>query len=153
MQKLPLNIAIDKIQKYCSYQERCSYDVQTKLKLFGLDREQTKKILDQLKEAEFLNDERYVKTFTRGKFRIKKWGRKKIYFELKKKNLPDDLIKRSLAEISKDEYERLITDLIDRKWQEINETNVTAKRTKLGRFLISRGFEENIIWEYLKKKS
>jgi regulatory protein len=82
-----LKLAKQKIQDYCAYQERCHQDVSNKLKSWGLIPDAIDMLLGELMQHNFLNEERYARSFARGKFRIKKWGRIKIRLELKKKGV------------------------------------------------------------------
>lgn len=87
MQKINLTIeqALQKARHYCAYQERCHNETLTKLYGFGLHKTEVEQALAQLVEEGYLNEERFATQFAGGKFRLKKWGRKKIEYELKLK--------------------------------------------------------------------
>ena len=99
MKVYDLNIARDKIQAYCAYQERCHLEVEKKLKSWGLIPDAVDMIVVQLMQQNFLNEERFARSFARGKFRIKKWGRIKIKLELKKKSIYAKCIEYAMEEI------------------------------------------------------
>ena len=61
-----------KLENYCAYQERCHKEVRAKLKSMRMIPEAIDKIMVHLINHNFLNEERFAKTFVRGKFRIKK---------------------------------------------------------------------------------
>ncbi|MCX6352570.1 MAG: RecX family transcriptional regulator [Bacteroidetes bacterium] len=63
--------ALQKLRKYCAYQERCHQEVRKKLAEWGFDNEDKDKIIVQLMEEGFLNEERYAKAIVRGKLRQK----------------------------------------------------------------------------------
>ena len=76
-----------KLMKYCSYQERCHQEVNKKLYDWGFYKDDRDEIIVRLIEENFINEERFARAFTRGKFNIKKWGKQKItYASIKKKN-------------------------------------------------------------------
>ena len=48
------------------------------------------------------------KHFAGGKFRMKDWGRKKIYYALKEKKVSEYNIKIAMREIGEDDYEKTL---------------------------------------------
>lgn len=69
---------LDKIAKYCVYQERCTKDVTDKLKTFDIPETDKKEILDYLIDNRFVDDERFARNFVRGKINQSGWGVNKI---------------------------------------------------------------------------
>ena len=84
---IDFSIALAKAAKYCAYQERCHWDMEKKLKEWNIDVDIHDEIIAELIQLGFLNEERFTIAYTQGKVNIKKWGRKKIVFELKKRNI------------------------------------------------------------------
>ncbi len=138
------------LENYCAYQDRCHKEVEQKLydlKMIPLAKE---KILLHLMEHNFLNEERYAKSFARGKFYIKKWGKIKITNQLKFKNISAYNIKSALTEIDEADYLKTLNQLVEKKAPLIKESNSFKKRNKLSTFLISKGFESNLVFETVK---
>ena len=100
-----VNEAKQKLEHYCSYQERCHYEVKQRLFKMDMIKTSVDVIVVHLIENDFLNEERFAKTFTRGKFRIKKWGKQRIVRELKSKYISDYNIKSGLKEINDSDYD------------------------------------------------
>ncbi len=96
--------ATEKIKHFCAYQERCHLEVKQKLQTFGLSDEELSVVLVELIEENFLNEERFAIQFARGKFKIKHWGRNKIKYELKSKQVSPRNITKALATIDEEEY-------------------------------------------------
>jgi len=142
--------ALAKIQRYCAYQERSHKEVKNKLYDYGLFENQVDEILSQLITDGFLNEERFAKAFAGGKFRIKKWGKLKIKNELEQLGLTRNCIQRGLKEIESADYSKTLKALIKKKSTEINEENIFKKRDKIARFAIGKGYEPDMVWEYLK---
>lgn len=137
----------DKIRKYCSYQERCCQEVRVKLSSFQLPKQEADALLQQMIDEDFVNEERFVECFIRGKMNVKKWGRVKIKCELLQKQIASSLIEEKLDEIDNDLYINNLILLID-KWKSLNEGE---DKMKLYRFLLSKGYESNIINTYINK--
>ena len=99
--------ALPKAKHYCAYQERCHSEVKDKLYSFGLNKKEVEQILSQLIEENYLNEERFAIQFAGGRFRIKQWGRVKIKYELKQKQVSEYSIKKALEQIKETEYRNL----------------------------------------------
>lgn len=143
--------ALQKAKHYCSYQERCHQEVKEKLYSFGLRKIDVEEILSQLIQDSYLNEERFAIQFAGGRFRIKQWGKVKIKYELKQKQVSEYCIKKALAAIDEDDYRATFQKLAEEKDHSLrSEKNVFIKRRKIQDFLMQRGFEREMIGEYLK---
>jgi len=141
-QQLSLEQALQKARHYCAYQERCHAEVKEKLYSFGLRKNDVEDALSRLIEDNYLNEERFAVQFAGGRFRMKHWGRVKIRYELKQKQVGDYCIKKALASISEDDYDRTLADLAESKWDSLSkETDTFIRRQKVQAFLIQRGYE------------
>lgn len=139
--------ALKKAMHYCAYQERCTYDVINKLKELEIPSSITEKVIEQLIEDNFVNNERYCKLFATGKFKYNKWGKLKIQAALRQKMLPDHLIEKGLAEISESDYKGLLHDLYQAKIK--NMELAYEEKIKVMQYLVSKGFEKEMILKYI----
>ena len=142
---------IEQLKSYCAIQERCSNDIVTKMKSWRITNKNQNKILEILIQEDFINDKRYSKSFCRGKFRIKKWGKIKIVNELKRKNINPTTIISSLNEISDMDYSKELDTQFNKKKQSINTLNYYEKKKKIANYLIGKGYESNLVWEKLSE--
>lgn len=140
-----------KAQLFCSYQERCQQEVRDKLYDWGLFPDAVENILAQLITENFLNEERFAKAYAGGKFRIKKWGRIKIKLELKKRHISDYCIRKALQEIDETVYAQTLKTLIEKKTKETKDKNPLVKNAKVARYVASRGFEQDLIWDTINE--
>ena len=136
-----------KMQQYCSYQERCHKEVVQKLKEMHMIPEAIDVIIVHLLQHNFLNEERFAKTFVSGKFKFKHWGKRRLTFELKKKDVSKVNINQALAEISDDEYIGVFNDLAEKKASIIKETNVLKKKKKFVDYFLYRGWESYLVYD------
>ena len=141
-----------KAERFCAYQERCSSELKQKLRELGADEETSAKIISSLQEDDYLNDERFAQLFTSGKFRIKRWGKNKIRSELKRKNISDKFISAAFDLIDKAEYLKVIEHLAKKKEGEVKSKSASDKKKKIAMFLLSRGFESELIWKCINLK-
>lgn len=139
--------AIKKLEYYCAYQERCHQDVEDKLYFMKLSKSSREIVMLHLLENDFLNEERFSRAYARGKFRIKKWGKQRITKELKAKNISDYNIKSAMKEIDESEYYRTFDKLAEKRFLELNETDIYKKRKKLANYLLYRGWESYLVYK------
>lgn len=139
--------ATKKLEHYCAYQERCHKEVIQKLEGMHMIPEAIDLIVVHLIKHNFLNEERYAKAFVCGKLRIKFWGRSRLTFELKKKNISKFNINLAINNIDEDEYLAIFNALAEKKTDAIKETNVYKKRKKLIDYLLYRGWESHLIYD------
>jgi regulatory protein len=139
--------ALSKLENYCNYRERCHKEVEMKLNSMKTVPEAKEKIILHLIEHDYLNEERFAKAFTRGKFRIKKWGRHRLIRELKYKGVSKYNIDSALKEISEGDYIVTFNELTDKKFNSITESNKNKKKKKLIDYLLYRGWESHLIYD------
>ena len=143
--------ALQKAKHYCGYQERSHKEVKEKLYALGLYKQQVEECIAQLIEENYLNEERFAQLFAGGKFRMKQWGRVKIKYELKQKNVSDYCIKKGLKEIDEADYEKTLEKLAQEKWAAVKpETNVFIKLRKTQDYLMQKGYEHELIKQVLQ---
>lgn len=141
---------LDKIAKYCAYQERCVKDVKDKLKTFDIPHEERDKILAYLLDNRFVSDERFAKSFVRGKINQSGWGLNKIRFHLIQKGIAKELIDEALGQTDEEVYRQRLTDILSAKAKTIKAASVFEKKRKLAAYAMQKGFEGNLVWEVLK---
>lgn len=136
-----------KLERYCVYQDRCHKEIEAKLKEFTLIEEAKNQIILHLLEHDFLNEERFSKSFARGKFTIKKWGRQRIVRELKLREISAYNIKSALKEIDEEDYLQTIQTIAEKRNQIIKEVDYYKRKKKLTDFLIRKGYEYDLIYK------
>lgn len=142
--------ALAKLQSYCAYQERCHKEVRYKLIELGIYGEDLDLILTELIEQNFLNEERYAIAFAGGKFRIKKWGKIRIIRELKQNNISEYCIKKAIeSQLPDDDYWTTLEAVINKRDRLLKEKNPYRRKQKIASYVISKGFESNLVWEII----
>jgi len=136
-----------KLENYCVYQDRCHKEVEQKMWEFNLIPEAKELILLSLMKDNFLNEERFSKSYARGKFRIKSWGKQRIIRELKFRDISAYNIKTGLKEIDEAEYLKTIYRVTENRNEVISEPNIYKRKKKLIDFLMRKGFENDLIFK------
>jgi regulatory protein len=130
-----------KIEKFCAYQERSHQQVKRKLQGYGLNGTDADILLVELMHANFLNEERFVMAYARGKFKIKGWGKAKIKQGLKREGVGEKLIQQALASLGMDDYLDTLNTLATKKWPLIKGASHIEKVFKLKRYLLGKGYD------------
>ncbi|TRX40502.1 regulatory protein RecX [Flavobacterium restrictum] len=146
-----VKVAIAKMEHFCAYQERCHQEVTDKLRSIHMDSDEIDTIMVHLITEKFLNEERFARSFARGKHRIKQWGKIRIIAELKFRKINQNGINFALKEITPEEYNTTFDTLSNRHWESIRETNTLKKRKKFCDFMLRKGFESQLIYEKVKE--
>ncbi len=144
-----------KLEALCAYQERCQYEMNQKLISWDFLEEQRNQLIADLISNNFINEERFASAFVSGKFRIKKWGKNKIKSHLRMKQISDYSIERGMNEIDPDEYWKTILELIEKKAKDLStkKGDHWVKRAKIYTFLLSRGFESDLVSDAIKESN
>ena len=136
---------------YCSYQERCYKEVEEKLFSYQATSKEKEEILIYLIENNFINEERFAKSFARGKHNYKNWGKVRIKNELKFRNISSKIIEMALQEITNQVYLENFNLLAEKNWENSKERKGAKKNKKFIDFLLRRGYETNLIYEKLQE--
>ncbi|CAM4183233.1 regulatory protein RecX [Gillisia limnaea] len=136
-----------KLAQYCAYRDRSHKEVEEKLREMRMIPAACEQIIIKLLQEDFLNEERFARSFVRGKFRIKKWGKIKIKQELKFREISAPLIKMALGEIEEKEYLNTLYLLAEKKAAVLKDEDPFKKRKKLTNFLLQKGYESSLVYE------
>ena len=140
-----------RIRFYCANEDRCQQQVMDKLLDYGVSIGASEEILLELIQEKYVDEERYARSFCSGKFKIKKWGRRKIIFELKKKKVSDVCIQKGLEEIDKEAYLHTLQQLLEKKKALTKDTNQFVRNKKMVDYLVRKGYESDLVWEAVHK--
>lgn len=142
---------IQKMERYCVYQDRCHQEVIQKMRAMAVDSDQLDIIVVHLIEHGFLNEERFACSFARGKHRIKNWGKTRIINELRTRNISQINITTALKELSAEEYDHSFHTLAERVWNKIEESNILKKKKKFYDYMFRKGYENQIIYDKINQ--
>lgn len=137
---------------YCNYQPRCHKEVRNKLYELGATTPEVEELIAELISVRLLNEEAYARAISRGRFRIKHWGKVKIIQHLKLNKISDFCIRKGLTEIDPNEYEQTLRRLTIRKWDELKkERSPNAKKAKVYRYMLQKGYEADLVQDLIKE--
>ena len=142
---------LHRVASYCSTAERCIEDVRLKIVSAGATPEMEERIIARLLQEKFIDETRFCRCFVNDKFRFNRWGRIKISYELRQKNITSELISEALSQIDEEDYKSVLHALLKEKKRTAKGQTEQDLFNKLYRFALSRGFESNLTVQQLKK--
>ena len=145
------NLILNKIKRFCAYQERCHKEVIIKLKSIDAKNDQIPKIVSVLIKENFLNETRYAIHYGNGKLRIKNWGKVRIKYNLRQNNVSEWNINNALKEINEYEYKKIFNSLFTKLLLRYDNLNSQKKKKKIYDALIYRGWEKEIVFKKLNE--
>ena len=152
IKKLSWEQALPQVKQFCVYRERCHSEVKEKLYALGLYKNDVEQLMAQLIEENYLNDERFAIQYAGGKFRMNQWGRVKIKYALRQKQVSDYSIKKGLKEISESDYKKTLQKLAEQKLKTLKgEKNIFVKKKKLQDYLLQKGYEGELVGEVISR--
>jgi regulatory protein len=143
--------ALKKAMALCAQREMCQSDVRQKLSSWGVNENDSAKILSRLIKEKFIDEERYSVAYVKDKFRYNKWGKVKIASALKVKNIPGEIISGALESIDDESYMDAVKNMISSHRKKIKARNQYDLKGKLLRFGLSRGFESHLLYDLLNE--
>ncbi len=143
---------LSRCMRYCSGAERCTQDVLKKLVSWEAPEDEYEVILETLRKEKFLDDTRYANSFVADKWRLDQWGKVKIRNGLFQKGIGETLIQNAIDTIDQDGYVAVLHNLLEKKRVSIKKEAMTSQMKKLLSFGASRGFEEELIWQWMESK-
>lgn len=143
--------ALQKLRQYCAYQERSHAEVVQKLWALGVYQSEHDEIVTILIEEDYLNEARFAEAFAGGRFRMKDWGRKKIYYALKEKKVSEYNIKKAMLSIDEEGYRKTVTQLAEKKYASLKNDQYLVRKKKTQDYLLQKGFELELVSGILKK--
>lgn len=142
-----------KLMQFCAYRDRSHKEVEEKLREMRMIPEACEHIIIELMQEGFLNEERFARSFARGKFRIKKWGRIKIRQELKRRDISEPLIQLAMTEIDEAEYQNTLEEVADKKIKLLDSLSSYKEKKKLIDFLLRKGYESHLVLDLVNQQA
>lgn len=143
--------ALQKLRHYCAYQERSQHEVVQKLWELGVRKADHDELVATMIEEDYLNEERFAVQFAGGKFRMKEWGRKKIFYGLKEKGVSNYNITKALNSINEEDYQKTLYKLAEKKYELLSDEDTLSRKRKTTDYLIQKGYEHELVSGVVKE--
>lgn len=138
-------MALQRLSALCASAEHCEYEMTEKMRKWEVEESDCERIMEYLRKAKFVDDERYARAFVKDKIKYNKWGRRKVEQGLWAKHITEDIRQRVLDEVDDSQYKSVLTDLLKSKRRSIKAANDYEMNRKLIKFALLRGFDYAIV--------
>jgi len=115
----------------------------------GIDKPTAEKVAQHFQKEGYLNDFEYACAFVRRK--KEKFGSRKIFAELLKKGIPQEIASEALESFTEEEEREVLKNLISFYRQKNAQLDEDTFKKKLVGFLVRRGFKQNLILNLIRQ--
>ncbi len=143
--------ALIRLEELCARSEHCTYELEQKLRTWGIVKDDAEAIIYSLQRRRFVDDARFAASFVRDRYRYGRYGRIRIRMLLRTKRIDSDVIEEALEEIDDDEYATILAKLIEAKRRSVKEPESYEGRSKIYRYALSRGYEPALVSKAMSK--
>ena len=140
---------LTKLTAVCSRAEYCKEDMRRKMERWEVEDDMQEKVIAYLVKEQYIDEERYARSFIRAKKEYNHWGEKKIEQALYMKRIPKDIYEPILKEICNNDFYDILKSLLQNKKRSVKASSDYELRGKLMRFAMQRGFTYDQICEVI----
>ena len=120
---------------------RSAAELEQRLKAAGFEPAMIARVLGDLERAGLVDDQEFARLWVATR---RTSGKHKLLWELRRKGISEDLIRRTMEEMTSDESE--LERALDVARRRLREQSADAKaRLRLRRFLLGRGFAFEVV--------
>lgn len=145
-----MHYLLPKIVSFCAYQDRSKVEIVEKMQILEIPEEEWEDIFAFLKKEKYWDEARFARSFVGGKFRVKGWGKRKIWYEIHKHKISQALFDMAWdEEVPENQYEMTIKDLIAKKTAEFSRDTEINRKAKIARYLQQKGYTFDEFGDFL----
>ena len=150
-------VAYQQALKFLNYRQRSASEIEKNLDKHGFGEAAIAHALERLRRAGLVNDARFAQAWVENRSEFRPRSRRALAFELKKRGIPEEIIRETLADIDEDPlaYQAAIAQA--RKYRGLDWR---AFRQKMYQFLARRGFNYDVsseavarVWAELQEET
>jgi regulatory protein len=134
-----------------TYRPRSRAEIEAKLVDKGFNDAIIAAVLADLTRLGYVNDLQFARDWTRGRIRLRGFGRRRIGLELKNKGIGLEMIREVFAEIFSEEPEsETAKRVVEKRLNTMKALDRETRRRRLAGFLERKGFSFDIIRNVLR---
>lgn len=127
---------LGRLRKWCSIQERCSWDARKKILKWGGSEAQAEQAISQMLDENFMSEERFIEAYVRSHVEYKKWGPNRVLSGLRSKGISASTAQKYVNGVSRKKVLDTLNLLVTRRAEELPN-----HRDRIIRFLINKGYK------------
>lgn len=138
--------------RLCSRAEKSSGDARRLMRGWGVEPAEAERVLAELVERRFIDDERYAAAYTREKLRTSGWGAHKIRAALAAKGVSREIVAAALDEhIAPEAQGERLQKYLERHLPRLKVSSAWELRSKLVRHGLSLGYDYETVGDAVDK--
>ncbi|MBI4358927.1 MAG: regulatory protein RecX [Candidatus Omnitrophica bacterium] len=106
-----------------------------------------RQVTQELKARGILSDQKMIEEAIQWSSQSKRYGRRRIFMELKKRGIKSDAIEKALNDYPRNLEREVATQLARDRWARLQKVDFNKRRKRLYDFLINRGFDFDLCRE------
>ena len=122
-----------------------------RLELKGYPSAVAHQVVDRLKQNGVLDDRKLIEDTVQWSIQSKKWGRRRISFELKKRGVKSSAITEALDQYSEDLEFDLALEQGRARWHKFRSVEFSKRKKRVYDYLINRGFDYELARNVITK--
>ena len=134
--------------KYIMYKMRTSKEVYDKLLELGFEEEIINRVIFDLKQLEYINDEEYAKKFIESNKRSKKISKSMIKLKLKNKGIDGEIIEKYLEKLAVSDFDAIEKVLIKKKF---SDDLPFEEKNRILAYCVRKGFSLDEVLKVIKE--
>lgn len=136
--------------KHISYKQRTRKEVADKLRDLEHTPDQIEEAIDKLEEMGFLDDEGYAEEFV--DTRQVRYGRKRIFLELRKRGIPEHIAEKALDEVLDVDagYQKAL-ELAKKKYAQCDGLEAQKAAARIQGMLLRKGYSYDVVNNIIKE--
>ena len=134
---------------YCASAEQCASAVRQKLHAWGAETNQTDDIVQRLVDEGYLDEGRYARAYCESKMLRGGWGRRKVAYQLRLKQVAAEAIEAGMAAVDDEAYMAVLEEAARKKMASLKGCDERLGRQRTAAFLAQRGYTTDEINEIL----
>lgn len=134
--------------KYIMYKMRTSKEVYDKLLELGFEEEIINRVIFDLKQLEYINDEEYAKKFIESNKKSKKISKSMIKLKLKNKGIDGEIIEKYLEKLAVSDFDAIEKVLIKKKF---SDDLPFEEKNRILAYCVRKGFSLDEVLKVIKE--
>lgn len=135
--------ALQKLERFCLFRERCPQEVRDKIRELRLPVDMGDQLFKVLEEDRYFDEARFTELYVRSK--IKGWGRVRIRMELQMRKIDPECMERYLQAIDEEAYLETLRKMLEKKYHQW--TGDPQARQKAAAAVVRAGFEPELVFQ------
>ena len=146
------DVLYQKVLHYALYKQRCTSEITDYLTKHNILKQDQIYYLNKLINASILDDSKYATNFIQEAFEFKKYGLKKIIYDLKQKRIDSTLYTKIIAEITNKQITENIDYLYQKKLKSTKNKSINRAVQDIKQFIIRKGYDYALVNKVIESK-